>query len=81
MKNNKSIQVDPRGSDPIANEELIKSTPNDLAKAHQHANTSLDFDYQDRDSYEQPIRNSQRGYAPIDAPKPELEQDQVSPSK
>ncbi len=30
-----------------------------------------DYDYQDTESYEQPVRNSQRGYAPIDTDKPE----------
>jgi hypothetical protein len=69
----KHKQAQDQNDSNFANEELKKTSPEELTKAHDHAKAALDYDYQDHDSYEQPIRNSQRGYAPIDVDKTETE--------
>ena len=53
MKNQKPVE-------PV----IIKSVPQKDESLPQPAR---DYDYQDSESYEQPYRNSQLGYAPIDA--------------
>ncbi len=70
-----------RNNKTIANDELKKSTPAEIAKALKHASEPIDFDYQDHDSFEQPTRNSERGYAPIDSKKPKIENDAATKSK